>query len=181
MALFSFFEKNTPEEEMERAKAAFEKVAALRSDSRDARSARVRMWLLCRAHLEKTFIYGAEQTALWQDLVAVAISKGQELPELPDPPEFQQTRVGEADVYIYLPEEYAQEAFTIGSKYQKTEFSRSKAIQEMQALADKICKWELRLDETYQILQFLRDEEAEESGESGDSSGAAADPPEGSR
>jgi hypothetical protein len=87
-------------------------------------------------------------------------------------------------VYVYLPQEYAQEAFTIGSKYQKTEFSRSKAIQEMQALADKICKWELRLDETYQILQFLRDEEAAESGESGesgDSDGAAADAPEGTR
>ena len=56
-----------------------------------------------------------------------------------------------------------------------------RSIQEMQALADKICKWELRLDETYQILQFLRDEEAAESGESGDSDGATADAPEGSR
>jgi len=173
MDLFSFFEKNTPEDEKNRAKAAFEKVAELRSDSRDARSARVRMWLLCRAHLEKTFIYGAEQTALWQDLVAVAISKGQELPVLPDPPVYQQIRVGDSDVYVYLPEEFAQEAFNFGSKYQKTELSRSKAIEEMQALADRLCKWELRLDESYQILQFLRDEEAAEGTESGDSADAA--------
>jgi len=174
MALFSFFEKNTPEDGKNRAKAAFEKVAELRSDSRDARSARVRMWLLCRAHLEKTFIYGAEQTALWQDLVAVAISKGQELPVLPDPPVYQQIRVGDSDVYVYLPEEFAQEAFNFGSKYQKTELSRSKAIEEMQALADRLCKWELRLDESYQILQFLRDEEAAEGTEGGDSTDAAS-------
>lgn len=164
MALFSLFDKPSPEDERNRAKAAFEKVAALRSESRDARSARVRMWLLCRAHLEKTFIYGAEQTAIWQDLVAVAISKGEEIPVLPDPPVYQQIKVGEADIYVYLPEEYAQEAFVIGSKYQKTELSRSKAIDEMQALADRISRWELRLDETYQILQFLRDEEASEAG-----------------
>ena len=164
MALFSLFDKPSPEDERNRANAAFEKVAALRSDSRDARSARVRMWLLCRAHLEKTFIYGAEQTAIWQDLVAVAISKGEEIPVLPDPPVYQQIKVGESDAYVYLPEEYAQESFVIGSKYQKTELSRSKAIDEMQALADRISRWELRLDETYQILQFLRDEEAAEAG-----------------
>ena len=173
MALFSFFDKNSPQDEMERAKAAFEKVAALRSDSREARSARVRMWLLCRAHLEKTFVFGAEQTAAWQDMVALAISKGQEVPVLPDPPVYQQMKAGNSDIYVYLPEEYVQEAFQIGSKYQKTELSRGQAIEKMQELADRICRWELRLDETYQILQFLRDEEAAESGgveDSGDPS-----------
>lgn len=143
---------------MKRAKAAFEKVAELKTDSREARSARMRLSLLCRAHLDKTFVAGAEQTATWQDLASMAIAQGKPTPELPSASCYQKIKSGENEVFVYLPEEYASEAFTLGSKYQRTELSAQQAIDAMQALANQISYYELRLDEPFQVLRFLRDE-----------------------
>ncbi len=61
--MLSIFNRNNPADEMKRAVAAFEKVVSLDSDTREARSLRMRMGMLCRAHLDKTFVAGAEQTA----------------------------------------------------------------------------------------------------------------------
>ena len=60
--MFNLFNRNNPADEMKRAVAAYEKVTSIESDSREARSLRMRMGMLCRAHLDKTFIAGAEQT-----------------------------------------------------------------------------------------------------------------------
>jgi hypothetical protein len=68
--MFNLFNRNNPADEMKRAIAAYEKVTSIESDSREARSLRMRMGMLCRAHLDKTFIAGAEQTAAWQELAA---------------------------------------------------------------------------------------------------------------
>lgn len=57
----NLFNRSSPQEEMKRAKAAYEKVVSLTVDSREARSMRLGMSLLCRAHLDKTFIAGAEK------------------------------------------------------------------------------------------------------------------------
>jgi hypothetical protein len=46
----------------------------------------------------------------------------------------------------------------LGSRYQKTELSAPKAIEAMQALANQISYYELRLEEPFQVLGFLRDE-----------------------
>ncbi len=159
---------------MKRAKSAFEKVAELKSDSREARSARMRLGLLCRAHLDKTFIAGAEQTAEWQELAMMAISQGKAQPEPPMASCYQKIKSGENEVYVYLPEEYVQEAFSLGSKYQRTDISAQQAIDAMQALANQISYYELRLEEPFQVLRFLRDELEAESGE--DTPGAGADP-----
>lgn len=157
---------------MKRAKAAFEKVAELKAESRDARSARMRMGLLCRAHLDKTFVAGAEQTAAWQELAMMAIAQGKPSPEPPAASCYQKIKSGENEVFVYLPEEYATEAFTLGSKYQRTELSPQQAIDAMQALANQISYYELKLEEPFQALRFLRDELEEASqdeGEPGDS------------
>ena len=132
MAIFDIFSRNSPEDEMKRAKVAYEKVAELKSDSRDARSARMRMGLLCRAHLDKTFIAGAEQTADWQELAMMALSQGKPQPELPQASCYQKIKSGENEVFVYLPEEYVQEAFSLGSKYQRTDLSAQQAIDAVQ-------------------------------------------------
>ena len=178
MAIFSIFNRNNPEDEMKRAKAAFEKVAELKSDSREARSARMRMGLLCRAHLDKTFVAGAEQTAEWQELSMIAIAQGKPTPEPPAASCYQKIKSGEHEVYVYLPEEYAQEAFNLGSKYQRTDLSAQQAIDAMQALANQISYYELRLEEPFQAVRFLRDElEADAQGhETDDGSGSTAGP-----
>lgn len=161
--MFSFLSKPSPEDEMKQARALFEKVAALKSDSHEARSMRVRMGMLCRAHLDKTFVAGAEQTVSWQERAAVAIANGEAAPDLPTPSKFQKIRLGESEVFVYLPEEYVNEAFILGAKYQKTEVSAQKAIEAMQALANQISYYELRLQEPFVTLGFLRDELAAEA------------------
>eukprot|EP01041_Mallomonas_annulata_P031176 gene31176-53438_t len=143
---------------MKRAVAAFEKVTSIESDSREARSLRMRMGMLCRAHLDKTFIAGAEQTAAWQELASMSLRAGKPVPDAPTPSKFQKIRTGDSDVYAYLPEEYVNEAFGLGAKYQKAELPAVKAIEAMQALANQISYYDLRLEEPFQALTFLREE-----------------------
>jgi hypothetical protein len=156
--MLGFFNKNSPAEDMKRAVAAYEKVVSLKSDTHDARIVRMRMGMLCRAHLDKTFIAGAEQTALWQEHADLALVAGKPAPDLPTPSKFQKIRAGEADIYAYLPEEYVVEAFGLGARYQKMELTAAKAIEAMQALANQISYYDLRLKEPFQVMTFLRDE-----------------------
>ena len=125
----------------------------------------MRMGLLCRAHLDKTFIAGAEQTAEWQELAMMAISQGKAQPDPPIASCYQKVKSGENEIYVYLPEEYVQEAFTLGSKYQRTDISAQQAIDAMQALANQISYYELRLEEPFQVLRFLRDELEADAGQ----------------
>jgi hypothetical protein len=158
MSFFDLFSRNKPVDEMRRAEAAYEKVASLKGDSHDARSLRLRMGLICRAHLDKTFVAGAEQTAAWEELARTALIQGVPLPEAPKPSKFQKIRSGDTEIYAYLPEEFVNEAFALGSRYQRTELSAPKAIEAMQALAHQISHYELRLPEPFQALDFLREE-----------------------
>jgi hypothetical protein len=108
-------------------------------------------------------VSGAEQTAAWQELASVAIANGKDKPPLPEPSVFQKIKAGENEVYVYLPEEYAHEAFVLGGRYQRTEIPALKAIETMQGLANQLCHYELKLAEPFQVLQFLRDELAQSS------------------
>ena len=157
--MFSIFSrKPTAVEEMKQAKTAYEKVIALKSDSWESRTLRMRMGMLCRAHLDKAFVNGAEQTAQWQELAALAVADGKPVPELPAASNFVKIKSGAGEVYSYLPEEFSQEAFALGCRYQRTEISAPKAIDAMQALANQISFYELRLEEPFQALTFLREE-----------------------
>ena len=170
--MFGLFARQKPADEMHRAQAAYEKVASLKGDSHDARSLRLRMGLICRAHMDKTFIAGAEQTAVWEEQARKALIQGVPLPEAPKPSPFQKIRSGDSDIYAYLPEEFVNEAFALGARYQRTELSAPKAIESMQALAQQISYYELRLPEPFRVLDFLREEVAaqaalQEAAESG--------------
>jgi len=170
LAIFSLFNRPSPEDEMKQAKTTYDKVVELKSDSRETRSARMRLGLLCRAHLDKTFIAGAEQTSEWQELAMMAIAEGKAQPEPPMATCYQRVKSGENEIYVYLPEEYVQEAFVLGSKYQRTEISAQQAIDAVQALANQISYYELKLEEPFQALRFLRDEiEAQAEDSQGDS------------
>jgi hypothetical protein len=168
--MFSIFSPKDPDKEMQKAQALFEKVTSSKADTREARSLRVRMGLLCRAHLDKSFVTGAEQMASWQELAALAIANSREKPPLPEPSVFQKIKSGEEDIYVYLPEEYAHEAYSLGARYQRAEIPALQAIDTMQGLANQICLYELRLAEPFQVLQFLRDELAQTPDNSGTSS-----------
>jgi hypothetical protein len=160
-SIFSIFSTKNPDEEMRKAQALFEKIISTQSDSREARNMRVRMGLLSRVHLDKSFVTGAEQMASWQELAALAIANGKEKPPLPEPSVFQKIKAGENDIYVYLPEDYAHEAFFLGGRYQAASIPALKAIETMQGLANQLCYYELKLEEPFQVLQFLRDELAQ--------------------
>jgi hypothetical protein len=69
----------------------------------------------------------------------------------------------------------------LGARYQKTELSAPKAIEAMQALAHQISYYELRLQEPFQVLDFLREELAAEAAlqEAAEALPGSAHPPEG--
>jgi hypothetical protein len=156
--MFSIFKSKSEEDEKEQAKALFEKITMTRAESREVRSMRIRMGLLARAHLDKSFIQGAEDTATWQQLCEAAAAKGKEAPERLEPGEYQKIKSGDTEIMVYLPEEYAFEAYYLGARYQQTDITAEKAIDSMQNLANQICLYELRLDEPFEVLQFLREE-----------------------
>lgn len=156
------------------AKQDFDKVAELEGDGRAARSLRVRMSLLSRAHLDKTFIDGAEKMAVYQDVMMAALAAGESLPPEPSFTVFQliDTSAGKA-VWVYLPEEYVEQVFQMGMRYQRMDMTAQTAIDAVQNILDQICRFEFKLNEPLTALQFLRDELAE-----GDeaSHGAEGDP-----
>jgi len=153
-----FFNRNNPEQEMKRAKAAYEKVISLTDDSREARSMKMRMGLLCRAHVDKTFISGAELTAAWQDKAALALANREPLPEEPQAQRFQKIKTGETEVYVYLPDEFVNDIFALGAKYQRTQLTAPQAIEAVQNIVNQLCRYELGLQEPFQALSFLREE-----------------------
>lgn len=178
MALFNLFKKSGDEDEPARAVAAYEKVTSLESDGHEARSMRLRMSMLCRAHVDKTFVAGAQQTEAYELAMLLAIQQGKEKPEPPQAPLFQKVKSSTGEVLVYLPKELAEEAFALGMLYQKTEITAQQAIEAAQRLADKICYDALKLNNAFTALQFLRDELAAEAGEAGEG-GEGADPAEG--
>lgn len=155
--MFSFL-KDAEVDEKEQAQSLFEKITASKADTREARSARIRMGLLCRAHLDKTFVDGAQRTGVFFEKMAHATINNTEKPEKPEFSMFQQVKAGDKEIWVYLPEEYALEAFNAGAMYQKTEIDARTAIDRMQLIADQICLYELKLDTPFEVLQFLRDE-----------------------
>lgn len=178
MALFNLFKKPADEDDRARAVAAYDKVVSLESDGHEARSMRLRMSMLCRAHLDKTFVAGAQQTEAYEASVMVAIQQGKEKPEPPQAPLFQKAKSTTGEVLVYLPQEFADEAFALGMLYQKTELTAQQAIDAAQRLADRICFDALKLTNAFVALQFLRDELAAEAGETGEpgEDGEGADP-----
>ena len=73
--------------------------------------------------------------------------------------EYQQVAAVSGDkVWVYLPQEYADLAFSLGASYQRTEISAEQAIDGMQTLADQIFSMELGIYDPFMVLQFLRDE-----------------------
>lgn len=184
--MFKKIFKKPEEDERTRAVAAYEKAVSLTTDGHEARSLRLRMGMLCRAHLDKTFVAGAQAMEGYEIACAMAIQQAKPQPEPPQASLFQTVKSTTGEVQVYLPKEYADEAFAIGMLYQKTELSAEQAIAAAQRLADRISYDALKLTSPIVALQFLRDElaaeaeAAQEAGEVGEEAeggdAAAADP-----
>lgn len=165
--MLNFFKKSpSASDEKELAKSSFLKLTSATTETHETRKIKLGLSLLCQAHLDSSFISGAEQTATYVEAVTQAIVKGEEKPEAPEAEEFVKIKRGDKTIWAYLPQEYADQAFELGSQYQQTTLNAQQAIERMQAVADRLCCDELKLNEPFVALKFLRNEiDAENSTE----------------
>ena len=162
--MFNFFKAAEPDPK-QTAQQLYEKVTSMTSDSHESRNARLRMGMLIRAHIDKTFVAGAQQTAAWQEKVAQAAVDGEEKPPPPQATEYQDIKSGSKVVCVYLPLEESQAFFDMGARYQRMQLDARQAIKEAQALMDRICFQDLQLETPFEVLQFLREELQQEMDE----------------
>lgn len=153
---------NSEKEELLKAKQEFEEACNADKETREGRATQVRISLRCRAVLDKTFIEGAEKTAEHSEACMVALAAGEDKPKAPAPRAFQQIKSVNGDIWAYIPLDAAEEVFKIGAAYQLEEVSAEQAIELAQAVADKISE-QLRLDQPFEALGFLKEQLAEES------------------
>jgi hypothetical protein len=159
--MFEIFKKITPPAELQKlALMKFEKVQLQSSSSTATRRSKIQMALLCRAFLDRTFINGAEQSALYIDKVELALATGAPMPSMAKSKLYQKIASSTGSVWTYAPEIYGVEAFNLGRSYQSIEIDAFEAIDSMQAVIDRLCQYELRLEETFEALRFLREETA---------------------
>lgn len=159
LQMLTFFKKQpSASDEKEQAKALFQKIVSATSESHEIRKIKLGLSLLCQAHLDSSFIAGAEQTATYLDGVTKAIVKGEDKPELPEAEEFIKIKRGDKFIWVYLPQEYADQAFELGSQYQQTKINAHQAVDSMQLLADQLSYDALKLNPPFVALQFLWDE-----------------------
>lgn len=161
--MFKFFRKETEHELQLKARANYEKVASLPKDSTEFATLRLRISALCKAHIDKTFIEGAELTRIWQDACAHNLVQGSPKPELPQPKMYQFVKSLNSDTHVWtwIPEDFTKEIFNLGSKYQIMAITAVQAIDQTQKIAEMICKNDIKLNNSFLALEFLREEEIE--------------------
>ena len=154
MALFG----KQSQENRETAKAEFDKACELSGDSREIRAFRMKIALRCRAHIDKSFIEGAEKTAVYDEACLRAVAAGREKPPPPKVTMYQRVKSASGDIITFIPEDIAGEAFKVGAKYQLTEIEATSAIDLVQNLANTL-SYQLHLDDPLVALYFLREEQ----------------------
>jgi hypothetical protein len=91
----------------------FEKVQLESSPNPVNRRSKIQMALLCR-----TFIEGAEQSALYVDKVKLALATGVLMPLMAKSKPYQKIASSTGFVWTYAPDMYGAEAFNLGRSYQ---------------------------------------------------------------
>ena len=150
------------QEEMNQAKADFEKAMEFKEDSRQARAFKSKIGLRIRSSIDKTFIDGAEKFAKFAELRLAATAAGEEVPEPPKSSAFVKIKSVNGEIFSYLPEDKAEVVFQLGGRYQNVEIDAKTAIRRAQIIANQYA-YELDLENSLVVLRFLR-EELEESG-----------------
>ena len=77
---------------------------------------RMRIGLRARAHIDKSFIEGAEKTAVYDEACLRAVAAGREKPPPPNVTLYQKVKSATGEIITYIPEEIAEEAFKMRRK-----------------------------------------------------------------
>ncbi len=164
--MISFFGKKTSKRDEARAAAKAEYEEALNADvaSRVGRALAVRAGARAKAHLDKSFISGADKAVAYDTARALALAQGEDRPEPPRADTYQTIKSVKGDILVFMPTHFAEKVFRLGMQYQLTEISAEEAIAGAQEVADILSR-ELQLEQSFVALEFLRAELAEEEGE----------------
>jgi hypothetical protein len=149
-----------PEKLRNKAREDFEQALQLaESPLREHRVLCIRVALKCRANIDAAFAKAASEIARYDELAMLAIAKNEEKPAMPVADPFQLVKSGGEFSYTYIPENFAARVFALGAAYQTVKITRSEAIAKTQEIANEL--WaQLGLIESFEVLRFLRDEEA---------------------
>jgi hypothetical protein len=177
--LISLFGKKPSKREEAKATAKAEYEEALNADvaTRAGRAIVVRAGARAKAHIDKTFINGAEKAEAYDTARALAIARGEESPEPPRSDPYQSIKSVKGDLLVFLPSHFAEKVFRLGMQYQLTEISAREAIDGVQHVADLVCR-ELQLDEPFPALEFLRAEVADDPEDGAEANNGDAQAPE---
>ncbi len=163
--MISLFGRSKKDEARRKAQADYEEARDADPASRAGHALTIRAGARAKAHVDKTFITGAEKAVVYDEMRAIAIVKGEEKPEPPKAHEFQVIKSVNGELLTYLPLPYAERIFKLGMRYQTVEITAEQAVDLVQQVADQI-SLELQLKEPFVALEFLREELKVASGES---------------
>ena len=160
--MFSFSKNSGVKKAFAEAKKMYETAVASPGQGKNARALRMKVMVRCRAHVDLVFIEGAKKYEAYEVLCQQAIMQGQEKPEPPTPAPYQQIKSQAGDIISYLPDHFANQIFTIGGLYQTMKITLADAINQTQAVADRL--WlELDLSENFEVVRFLRTQAEEQA------------------
>lgn len=164
--MISLFGRSKRDEARKKAQDEYDEARDADPASRAGYALTIRAGARAKAHVDKTFITGAEKAVTYDEMRAIAIVKGEEKPEPPKASEFQVIKSVNGELLTYIPLPYAERIFKLGMRYQTMEITGQQAVELVQQVADQI-SLELQLKEPFVALEFLREELKQESGDEG--------------
>lgn len=150
-----FFNKSSKELE-EQSEADFEEAKREKLSEKN-RAFKMKIAHRTRAHIDLTFIEGAQKLGRYHQANLTAIAKQLEGPEKPSYKPFQKIKTLDSEVIAYLPNFEAQQIFDLGGKYQTQQINVSEALTAVQSIADTIFH-NFDISVSLSTLGFLRDE-----------------------
>ena len=155
--------------ERQKAKSFYDSSATLPPSSRETRKLRSVLGNRLTAFIDLTFIDGAKRTEAYLEAAEVALAQGKPAPEKPAVACYREVKTVGGAVWVYLPQNYCDQYFSLGSKYQQGAITPAAVLEVSSTLAQEISE-SLVLDHPITPLQFLANDNAsadtQDSGES---------------
>ena len=162
--MFSFSKGAALKKAFAESKRLYETAVNSPGQAKNARTLRMKVMVRCRAHIDQVFIEGAKKYEAYEARRNRAIVNGEETPEPPTPAAYQTVKSQAGEIISYIPDHFAMEIFSTGGLYQTVKISIDEAINQTQAIADRI--WlELDLSDDFEVVRFLRDQAQEQDGD----------------
>lgn len=161
----SLFKGIKQSKERQKAKAFYESAPNLPAGTRETRKLRSVLGNRITAFIDMTFIDGARRTEAYLEAMN---AQGKGAVDKPSAPCYREVRTVGGTVWVYLPQSYCDQYFTLGSKYQQSIITPSTVFEISDTLALEISE-ALLLDHQITPLQFLTsstgsdDDETEET------------------